>query len=75
MEKCSESTGINSDLNFFNSFSINDQPHTIDSLFAIANVFEYLIIWIVGFKPSIPEIALIVTSAFFFIFLRASSKL
>ena len=57
MEKCSESTGINSVLNFFISFLINSQPQIIDSLFAIAIRFVFLIIFNVGFKPSRPEIA------------------
>ena len=38
----------------------NDHPHMIDSLFAIAIVFENLIISNVGFNHSNPEIALIV---------------
>jgi len=57
IEKCSESTGINLTLNFFNSFWINVQPQIIDSLFAMAIFFVNLIVFKVGFKPSKPEIA------------------
>ena len=58
IEKCSESIGTNCVLYLLNSFLIKDQPHIIDSLFAIAIFFEYLIILRVGSYPSRPEIAL-----------------
>ena len=59
-EKCSESTGINLVLYFFNFFSIKYQPQIIDSLFALAIVFVNFIISKVGlspFRPEIPHIA------------------
>ena len=59
-EKCSESTGINFVLLFFNAFKIKPQPQIIDSLFAIAISFVNLIIFNVGSKPYIPTIELIV---------------
>ena len=58
-EKCSESTGINFVLFFFNSFLIKFHPHIMDSLFAIAIFFVNLIIFKVGTNPSIPTIELI----------------
>ena len=45
---------------FNNSFFKKFQPHIIDSLLAIAKLWEYFIIFKVGSNPSIPEIALIV---------------
>ena len=60
IEKCSESTGINFVLYLSISFFIKFHPHIIDSLFAIAILLEYLIIFNVGFKPFNPTIALIV---------------
>ena len=59
IEKCSESTGMKVVLLFFNSLLINDHPHTIASLFAIAINLVRLIILYVGNNPPIPEIALI----------------
>ena len=47
-------------------FFINLQPQIIDSLLAIARFFVNLIIFIVGSRPSIPDIALIVKNTFFF---------
>ena len=58
MEKCSESTGINSVLFFFNSFFKTFQPHIIASLFAIAITSVYFIHFNVGLRPSIPEMEL-----------------
>ena len=51
IEKCSESTGINKVLFFFNSFSIIGHPQIIDSLLAIAIFFVCLIILNVGSNP------------------------
>ena len=59
IEKCSESTGINLVLFFWSSFFIKFHPQIIDSLLAIAINFVYLIISIVGCKPSKPLIELI----------------
>ena len=55
IEKCSESTGINFVLNFFNF--IKFQPQIIDSLFAIAICFVISIDSKVDSKPSRPETA------------------
>ena len=59
IEKCSESTGINFVLFIFNWCLIKFHPQIIDYLFAIAILFVNLIIFSVGTKPSIPDIALI----------------
>ena len=57
IEKCSESIGIKFVLYFFNFFSISDHPHIIDSLFAIKIFFVNGIIFKVGSRPNIPDIA------------------
>ena len=59
MEKCSESTGINSVLYFCNSLFIIFQAQIIVSLFAIAIFLVNFIILKVGTNPSIPTIELI----------------
>ena len=46
---------------------MNFQPQIIDSLLAIAILFENLITSNVGSNPSMPEIALIVKKLSFFI--------
>ena len=60
IEKCSESTGIICVLFKIDFFFIKFHPQIIDSLFAIANYFVYLIIFKVGFKPANPTIEFIV---------------
>ena len=72
IEKCSESNGINPALFLINSCLINFHPQMIDSLFAIAKLFEYLIISIEGSSPSIPEIAFIVKNDLNLLFFNAS---
>ena len=60
MEKCSESIGIKFVLFFFKNDDIRCHPQIIDSLLAIKIFFVWGIIFNVGSRPSIPEIALIV---------------
>ena len=57
MEKCSESIGIKLHLNFFDKLLINDQPHTIDSLFAYKTFLLIFTKLRVGSRPEIPGIA------------------
>ena len=57
IEKCSESIGIKLVLYLLRFFFINFQPQIIDSLFAIAIFFVCLIILLVGYNPSNPDIA------------------
>ena len=66
IEKCSESIGTKEQLFFFNSLLINFHPQIILSLLAIKIFLENLIIFKVGSKPAIPEIAAIVISNFTF---------
>ena len=47
---------------------MNFQPQIIDSLFAIAILFENLITSSVGSNPSMPEIALIVKKTLFLLY-------
>ena len=58
IEKCSESTGMKFVLFLINSFLIKFQPY--NCFFIGCNYFSKLIISIVGFNPSKPEIELIV---------------
>ena len=60
MEKCSESIGIKFVLFFFKTDEIICHPQIIDSLLAIKIFLVWGIIFNVGSRPSIPEIALIV---------------
>ena len=59
IDKCSESMGIIFTLYFLDSFFIRFQPQIIDSLFAIKSFWLFFIKSKVGFKPSIPGIAVI----------------
>ena len=66
IEKCSESIGVKEQLYFLISLKINFQPQIMLSLFAIKILFENLIIFNVGNKPAIPEIAETVMSNLIF---------
>ena len=66
IEKCSESSGINCVLFFFNFFKIISQAHTIVSLLAIKIFFVNGIILRVGSRPLIPEIELMQKLTLFF---------
>ena len=67
IEKCSESIGIKFVLFFFNSKLIKFQPQIIDSLLAIKIFFVSGIIFKVGSRPFIPEMALTQNDTFFLI--------
>jgi len=70
IEKCSESTGINSVLYLIELFFIRCQPQIIASLFAKRIFLLILVNNIVGSKPAIPGIADTVMSIFLICFWR-----